>query len=270
VSRKLICLFLLFGASSAVAATSLFPRPLHLVRKVQDPFAKAPRVVDQYCYGNVIVSVAGQRVTITDYAAQQVTEIDHAHATYSVTRFDEIAKASAPPRRSPVRQATAATSASANARPAETWRTTPLGMRHSTSGRSVDSFEIGNGATKIEVGFDRSYALSRDAVEALVGASYPNVRRQEHDEMLRVAAVQSAARSGAAAEPAYGLPSEKAITYQTEGGAVTVRDSIVRVDGDLPPRDALLIEPGAKRVDSRLVRLEHEMHDADTIPIPHP
>src|SRR5207244_10058481 len=139
------------------------------------------------------------------------------------------------PRRSPVRQATAA--ASANAKPAEAWRTTPLGMRHSTSGRSVDSFEIGNGATKIEVGFDRSYALSRDAVEALVGASYPNVRRQEHDEMLRAAA----------AKDAYGLPSEKAITYQTEGGAVTVRDSIVRVDGDLPPRDALLIEPGAKR-----------------------
>ncbi|HYU26045.1 MAG TPA: hypothetical protein VEO74_12625 [Thermoanaerobaculia bacterium] len=265
--RKLVCLFLLFGASSAVAATSLFPRSLHLVRKVQDPFAKTPRVVDQYCYGNVIVAVAGQRVTITDYAAQQVTEIDHAHATYSVTRFDEIARASAPPRR-PARPATAA--ASANAKPAETWRTTPLGMRHSASGRSVDSFEIGNGAMKIEVGFDRSYALSRDAVEALVGASYPNVRRQEHDEMLRAAAVQSVARSGASAEPAYGLPSEKAITYQTEGGAVTVRDSIVRVDGDLPPRDALLVEPGAKRVDSRLVRLEREMHDADTIPIPHP
>ena len=89
--------------------------------------------------------------------------------------------------------------------------------------------------------------------------------------MLRAAAVQSAARSGAAAEPAYGLPSEKAITYQTEGGAVTVRDSIVRVDGDLPPRDALLIEPGAKRVDSRLVRLEHRprsryLHRAEVLP----
>lgn len=258
--RKLLPLVLLLGASSTLAAASLFPRPLHLVRKVQDPFAKSARVVDEYCYGNTIVVVAGQRVTITDYAAQQVTEIDHAHDTYSVTRFDEIAKAAASPKRGGFKAAPASAGKVTGA-----WRTTPLGMRNSASGRSVDSFEINDGATKIEVGFDRSYGLSRDAVEALVGASYPNVRREEHGEMLRVAA-----RANAAADAAYGLPSEKSITYKTEGGPITVRDSIVRVDGDLPPRDALLIEPGAKRVDAHVIRLERELHDADTIPIPHP
>ncbi|HKS23400.1 MAG TPA: hypothetical protein VJZ76_11410 [Thermoanaerobaculia bacterium] len=259
--RKFVPFVLLFGAASAMAAASLFPRPLHLVRKIQDPFAKAPRVVDEYCYGNTIVVVAGQRVTITDYAAQQVTEIDHAQGTYSVTRFDEIARATAPKRGGGFK-------AAANAAPGKiaggnAWRTTALGMKGSASGRSVDAFEIDNGATKIEVGYDHSYALSRDAAEALVGASYPNARREEHDEMLRVAVRGNAA-------DAYGLPSEKSITYKTEGGPLTVRDSIVRVDGDLPPRDALVIEPGAKRVDTHVLRVEREMHDADTIPIPHP
>jgi hypothetical protein len=261
--RKLILLVLLFGAASAIAAASLFPRPLHLVRKIQDPFAKTPRVVDEYCYGNTIVVVAGQRVTITDYAAQQVTEIDHAHGTYSVTRFDEIAKATAPKRSGGFKAAATANAAPGKIAGGAAWHTTPLGIKGSTSGRSVDAFEIDNGATKIEVGFDRSYALSRDAAEALVGASYPNARREEHDEMLRVAVRGNAA-------DAYGLPSEKSITYKTEGGPLTMRDSIVRVDGDLPPRDALLIEPGAKRVDTHVLRVEREMHDADTIPIPHP
>jgi len=251
VVPKLAVVCLLLGVSSALAADALFPHPVHLIRRIEDPFARTPKTVDQYCYGSSIVTVNGRKVTITDYAAQQVTEIDHAHGTYSITRFDEIAKAT--PARRPV-----------PATPAAAWRVTPLGVKRLAAGRSVDSFAIESGRTKMQIGIDRSVTISRDAAEALIGAAYPNQRRDEHDSILKAAAAPS--RRAASSEPEFGIPSDTSITIATESGPVTVRDSVLRIDGDLPPRDALLIDPGAKRVESRVVRFDREMHDADTLP----
>src|SRR5207237_5538476 len=83
--------FVLIAAVPAFGASALFPKPLHLVKRIDDPLAKKPVTIDEYCYGDRIVSISGDRVTVIDYAAQTVTEIDHAASTWSVTRFDESA-----------------------------------------------------------------------------------------------------------------------------------------------------------------------------------
>jgi hypothetical protein len=256
---KLVSLCLLVaGTMPAAAAPALFPKPLHIVRRVEDPFVKKAVVVDQYCAGDRVVTVSGDRVTIVDYAQQQVTEINRAASTYSITRFDEIARATLP----------AAATKSAAAAP----KVTPLGMKSSAAGRSADSFEIDGGRIKIVAGIDRSFALSRDAVEVLIGAAYPGVKRPEHEALLGVAAAPHnggrIAANAAAAPAEYGLPIEQTITVRNEDGTNAVtRISIVRFDNDLPPPAMLAIAPEAKRVESRVSRFSQEMHDADTIPI---
>lgn len=258
---KLLSLCLLVaGAVPAVAAPALFPKPLHLVRRVEDPFVKKAVVVDQYCAGDRVVTVSGNRVTIVDYAQQQMTEIDRAASTYSITRFDEIARAAVVPAPAAAGKAAVAP------------KVTALGMKSSASGRSADSFEIDGGNLKVVAGIDRTVALSRDAVEVLIGSAYPGVKRPEHEALLGVAAMPHntgrIAANAAAAPAEYGLPIEQTITIHNEDGTNAVtRISIVRFDSDPPPPALLAIAPEAKRVESRVSRFSQEMHDADTIPI---
>jgi hypothetical protein len=42
-------------------------------------------------------------------------------------------------------------------------------------------------------------------------------------------------------------------------------NTVVRVGDEMPPAEAMLIEPGAKRVESRLTRLARELREIDTI-----
>jgi hypothetical protein len=257
---KKTALLLLAVALPSSGATALFPKPLHLVKRIDDPFARSLKNVEQYCYGNRIVTVAGDKVTILDYDAQTLTEIDHAKGTYSITRFDEIAnaqpkgaiqKASAPP------------------------KVTAAGLKSSGGGRSVDSFDVELPRTKVTVGVDRSVSLTRAAVEALIGSSYPNAHRPEHEAIIGVTAPVDKSRQISAMSTGktvgdsggYGLPSEQTITIDADGGAVTLRTSVLRFDADLPPQSAMLIDPGAKRVESPIVRFAREMKEADTIPV---
>jgi hypothetical protein len=242
-------LFVVLVASPAVAATSLFPKPLHLVRRVENAVTKKAEAVDEYCYGNRIITVRGKRVSIADYAAQQLTDIDHEAGTYSITRFDEIAKAAS--------RLTAPRSASA-APP----KVTSMGMKG-----GLDGYQIAGGGAKIEVTIDRKISLSRDAVEALLGAAYPNTRRPEHDALLQAAAGgggRIAAQS--AVEARYGLPAEQTITYSMEGTSLTFRTTIVRTDSDLVPQELLLIPPGATRIESRITRIGRELQDIESLP----
>ena len=257
---KKIALLLLAVALPSSGATALFPKPLHMVKRIDDPFARSAKNVEQYCYGNRIVTVAGDRVTILDYDAQTLTEIDHAKGTYSITRFDEIANAQP--------KGTTPTAASAP-------KVTASGLKSSAGGRSVDSFDVELPRTKVTVGVDRSVSLSRGAVEALIGSSYPNAHRAEHDAIIGVTAppaknrqINAMSTSKAADDSGgYGLPSEQTITIEAEGGPVTLKTSVLRFDADLPPQSAMLIEPGAKRVESPIVRFAREMKEADTIPV---
>ncbi len=214
----------LLVVSSAMASEALFPTPLHLVRRIEDPLARSTVTIDQFCYGSRIVTVTASRVAIEDFGEQTLTEIDHARLTYSITRFDDIAKAQLP---SP---------------------------KAST--------------TKHEVKVDHAVTLSRDALDALIGAAFPNRRTKQHDDV--VAAARSA-RSGRivaqSSAETFGLPSEESITYDN---GLTSRNTIVQINSDLPPPAAIVIDPGATRVESRLTRLRRELEQLDKLPSQRP
>src|SRR2546423_202053 len=204
-----------------LAAAVLFPKPMHLVRKVDDSIAGKSATFDQYCAGNRIVTVRGARVSIADYDKQELTEIDREAGTYSVTRFNEIAKAKP----------------GAKARDDE----------------------------KIEVNVNRQVALSRDAVEALIGASYPNTRTKRHDAVLNaVAPERSGGRAAVASVDAdvYALPSEQPVTVQ----GAPMHDAILSVTYESAPADVLNIDPHARRVDSKLTLMNKEMEQLDKLP----
>jgi hypothetical protein len=217
-----------FACSAAVAGAAevLFPKPLHLTRRIDDPFVRTPIVVDEYCAGNRIITVRGDRVVIADYDRQEITEIDRGAATYSITRFDEIAKTVAP------------------AKPAAKRRngtSRPLGTFRNDAGRALERYEIAAETTKIELGVDRSVKLPRAALDALVGAAYPYSASEE--QQLVIAAAGTA------------LPAEQIITHDFEGQSVVMRNVVTRVAEELVPPELTAIPPGAKRVESRFQQL---------------
>ena len=79
----------------------LFPAPLHLTREVTDPISGSKTVIEEYCHGNRVVSVAGHRTAIAEYDKGTVTTIDFEAGTYSIATFDELAKAWGPAKAAP-------------------------------------------------------------------------------------------------------------------------------------------------------------------------
>jgi hypothetical protein len=254
---------------AAFAADVLFPQPLHLTRRIEDPVSQSVTVVEEYCAGNRVVTVSGERVSIADYARQELTEIDRAAGTYSVTTFAEIANATPAPRQT-LRER-------ANAVSQEPWKSKPLGMKSSPAGKSIDAYEVaferaeGRRVT-IEVGIDRSVRLSREAVTILLGAAFPNPHNDAHDAMLDAAA-PVAAKAGnrpVAANTAivqdYGLPTEQVTTFEIGEERIIVRNTITGVRTGTVPDELLVIPPGAKRVESHAVRVARELRELDRIP----
>jgi hypothetical protein len=241
------------AALSIAAAEVLFPQPLHLVRRIDDPVSHATVTLHEYAAGNQLVTVNGARVAIADYDKQQVTEIDRAAGTYSITRFDEIATS---------RATTSNRALAMSAAPKAKWTTKALGAKSSAYGRSLQSFELqADDAKKIEVGVDRNVSLSRAALEVLIGAAFPNPHSDAHDAVL-----EAAAQTKAAQEQRFSLPMEQSVTWDAAGEQITMRSSIVDVTNDLPPADLLTIPPGAQRVESHTPRLLHELESLDRIP----
>lgn len=249
--RELVLVFALTFTSALSAAEVLFPQPLHLVRRIDDPVSQSTITLHEYAAGNQLITVHGSRVAIADYDKQQITEIDRVAGTYSITRFDEIAT-------KPVRGiATEAARA-----PKKKWTVTAL------SGRSRETFEVkADDTKKIEVGVDRRVALSRAAVEVLIGAAFPNQRNEAHDAILEAASSRGTRSiQGESAAEQYALPAEQSVTWDVAGDRVTMRSSVVDLTNDLPPADLLTIPPGAQRVESRTTRLLRELDNLDRIP----
>jgi hypothetical protein len=274
-------------SSVLAAAEVLFPQPLHITRKIDDPVSKTSTTVHEYCAGNQIVSVNGDRVTIVDYAKQEMTEIDRAAGTFSIARFDEIAKAMPATTPAPPAKRGAASNAEP---PSRKWNARSLGAKTSPAGRTMEAFELapetdGLDKVRIEVGVDNRVRLSRTAVEALIGASFPNPKRDEHDAILHASSGGRAERrqltanananaaANAAAEPDYALPVEQTLRVEFEGSTITLRNSILDVRNELPPDTVRQIPPGARQVESRAVRLVREARELDfptTSPSPQP
>lgn len=265
--RKATMLAAALALTFPLSAQVLFPQPLHLVRRIEDPVSQSTVTLHEYAAGNQLVTVNGSRVAIADYDKQQITEIDRAAGTYSITRFDEIAGAGAAGSQ-PSRRNVSAESAGLAAKK---WTATALGVKSSVSGRSLDAFELkADDMKKIEVGVDRRVLLSRAALEVLIGAAFPNQRSDAHDAILDAASGRAGGtrplQSEAAGPPTFGLPMEQSVTWDAAGEHVTMRNSVVDVTNDLPPADLLTIPPGAQRVESRTTRLLHELENLDRIP----
>ncbi len=226
--RVIACAVASWFAFSAIAADALFPQPLHLVRRVEDPIAGKTVTLHEYCAGDQVVTVNGAHVVIADYGKQQLIEIDRAAGTYSVTRFEELAKTNAAPQ---------------------------------PRAQSADD------NVKLEVSVDRKTRLSRAAIEVLIGAAYPNARRAEHEQILRAAAGSERDKrlvaNSADAPNDYALPIEQTLTIIEAGERITMRNTILEVRSELPPNDLRLIPPGARLVESRATRLARELRDLD-------
>ena len=248
---------LLLAVSPTVATDVLFPEPLHLRREVHDPISGSVTTIDQYCTGNRIVSVTGGRVAITDYAVEELTEIDRDAATFSITAFRDIARAAGSMPRAASKAATAEPRA--------------LPSRRAADGRSLEAFEFvrrddGESLT-IEVAVDRQVALSAAALEALIGAAFPNTRGPVHEAVMRAAAPSSAPGRLIQTDsaPSFALPFEQVITTETAGERLIFRTAIVSVDRELPPADVVTIPPGATRLESRLVAVPRMLREIDDV-----
>jgi hypothetical protein len=250
----------------AAPARVLFPANLHLTRQVQDPLSGKTVVIDEYCSGNRIVAISGDKTVITDYDKQEITEINRKEGTYSVSRFDEVADVSLA-----ADSTTAPKSIGTEGVKRDRWTATPRGLR-GAAGRSVEHFEFaenGDAKRKVEVGIDRSVALSEEAVEVLIGAAYPNPRREEHEPLLRAAGIRDASRiaandaSAAPRDGVYGLPVTQSFTYSDSGSEMTFRTTITRVGAEGPPAELLIIPPAAQRVESTAAAVRRQLRELD-------
>jgi hypothetical protein len=251
-------------ANAGFAADILFPRPLHLTRRISDPVSGTTSTVHQYCAGNRVVTVKDSRVAIEDYTKQELTEIDRTAGTFSVTSFADLANAS-----HAVHERNEAPQAASLNRPR--WQRAALGTKSSPSGRSMDAYEMTSaapGGTKVTIGVDRSVRLSHEAVAVLIGATFPNPRTEAHDAILEAAAEGPVPSNGmkGAAEVSYGLPVEQVTTFDGAGESLVLRDEIVEIREELPPQDALIIPTGATRVESHAVRVARELRALDQLP----
>ena len=232
-------------ALSALAADVLFPTPLHLTRQIHDSIGNSDAVVEQYCYGNRVVSVNGALTTIADYEREELTEIDRQAGTYSITRFDRVAKAL---------RATGVATATATA---AQWNVRPTGVQQMRANRMTDAFEgemeEGTVSRHVRVAVDRSVALSKDALDVLIGAAYPNDRKAEDHVVVEAARSRGAVAPSTGSTRSFALPVEQHFEFVIDGQRAEIREIVTRVGDELAPADAFTVPPGAKLVESRLI-----------------
>ncbi|MEO8033971.1 MAG: hypothetical protein ABI837_06020 [Acidobacteriota bacterium] len=254
----------------ASAAEVLFPTPLHLTRQVHDPISDSTATLDEYAYGNRLISVRGDRTAIADYEKGELTEIDRTAGTYSVTRFDVVAKAARPS--GPTAAASPLTSDSQATKPP----LKALGAKATKSGHQGDfySAEVGtqNAKQRVDVGVDHSIMVSRPALEVLLGAAYPGTRLPEHEVILAAAApgraLATASTDSSTRAASYALPLEQLVTYDFDGKQVEFRSTVVRVGNEPAPMDLIAIPAGARRVESRTVLISREIESIEHPVVP--
>jgi hypothetical protein len=260
--RAVVAMVTLGAAVAAAAAPVLFPAPLHITREVSDPVTAATTVVDEYCYGNRIVSISGSRTAIVDHEKGLVTVIDTAAGTWSEARFEEIARVQSRSRRSSV--------------PGGEWRREERPARVVAS-RPGDSLELSRTETRetvvVTLTLDRQLALSRPAMEALLGSGHPNPSDSMSDAVIgalrergpRVAVTSSNAI--ASSDPLYHVPLEHIVRFDVGGEIVETRNVVTRIGTELPPPDRLAVPPGARKVELPLIAASRLLEELDQ-PLP--
>jgi hypothetical protein len=255
--------FILIFALPAVAASkTLFPAPLHLTREIVNPVSNAKSVVEEYCNGNRVVSVSGSRTAIVDYDKGEITAIDFEAGTYSITKFETIAKAHEGMTRA------------AHADDARDWKVESRGgsVVGSRPGQTIEAeHDSDHVRQRIRVTSDSQMTLSRGAVEALLGLSYPNAADAASGvvlDALRAERPRLAANSASSesAESEYHLPLEHIVRFEIDGEAIEARAVVTRVGTELAPPDVLAIPPGAKLVDSDAVAAKKQLEELEHPP----
>jgi len=252
-----------FLAAQFAVAAVLFPEPLHLTRTIESPVTHKAVVVDEYCAGNRVISVTEDRTVIADYEKGELTEIDRAHSTYSITKFEDLAKANN------VRAPRASSTSDAS------WRVRPTARRANADYVEAEPNDDRD-LRKLEVGVDRNVRLSRAAAEVLAGTAFPNVRTDESTLVLNAAApaarqqsrTRSESTSVTSADVSYGLPVEQTATVRVGGKEVVTRNRITRVGNEAPPASALVIPNGARLVESTAVQRRRLLDEIETLPAP--
>jgi hypothetical protein len=236
--RLLVVSFVVALAMSAKANDVLFPAPIHLTRQIHDSIGGATVTVEQYCYGNRVVSVNGNATSIADYGKGELTEIDREDGTYSVTRFDDVAKAlrvGAP---------------TGEPKKAE-WKVRSSGLNQLRTNRASDAVEadLDEGTTKrhARVAVDRTVSLSKDALDVLIGAAYPNNPKEEDQVVMQAAKGQGS----------FALPVEQSTTFLIGDDRAELSEVVTRVGDELVPTDLIAVPPDAKLVESRLLQRMH-------------
>ena len=271
MSRSYLRPFFVFAAVATMAALPLsaddllFPKPLHLTRRIHESIGGGTTTVEQYCYGNRVITVSGSVTNIADYDKSEITEIDRSAGTYSVSRFDQVAKAMHPK---------ALPEASA-AKTKQNWELRKLGRVGALSVRTTEVYETERKdvdvTRHVRVGIDTSVALSKDALEVLTGSAFPGTPKEEDAAILAAAKGRAPAIASNAANAktvvSYGLPVEQVFRFEAEGQTAEYRDVVTRVGEEIPPADLVAIPPDAKLVESRLIKTTRLLDAIDRLPL---
>lgn len=253
-------------ANAALAgADVLFPAPLHITRELTNPITGSKVVVDDYCHGNRVVSVNGHQTAIAEYDKNVLTTIDFDRGTYSVTKFDDLAKAWD---NAPVQRRAAASSDALRDEPR--WRVEQKGSRVVAS-RPGESFEARledpSGTQLVQLTADTQLRLSRAAAEVLLGIAYPN-RPDPAAEVLLGALRSRQPRVASNADIAsadYHVPLEQIVRHEVDGESIEVRNVVLRIGNELPPSDVLTVPIGAKLVESDAVAARRMLDELDGV-----
>jgi len=247
-------------ASGQETRRPLFDEPLHLTREVTDPISGATATLEEYALGDRVVSIRDSRTSIADYAAGTLTEIDFAKGSYSVTNFDAIARALPASNERALKKSSDVPSTLLTDGGVRT-----IGGR---GGRAFTSRLVDAGGSRtIEIVVDDDVRLSRDAVEVLVGAAFPLHGSYESDIALAAASRDaSSARTGPGHRLDHSLPLEQTITYESDGESIRIRNRVIRVGSELPPAELVAIPPGARLVESDVIRRKRMLDEIDRLP----
>jgi hypothetical protein len=243
----------IFFAALAAHAAPLFQRPLHLTRTINEPLSGKSTVVEEYYFGSRVVTTRGDRTVIADYDKREVTEIDRANATYSITKFDDLAAA---------RGARVARKSDAPVARARSDR---------RGGRNVEVFTADDRAAGMhaEIAVDDSIELSRDAFDVVVGAAYPADGGPSADIARGAAKIQRfvAASAGAAsAADRYGLPIEQTFRWDVAGETITSSNRVTRVAEETVPPEVIAIPAGARQIESHRIESKRLSDEIENTP----
>jgi hypothetical protein len=244
-------LLLVVTIAAGAAPAPLFPKPLHVTRVISEPLTAQSVTVEQYYLGSRVVTVRGDRSVIVDYDKREITEVDRANATYSITKFDDEAAARGP--------RTAKHSTAPVTRSRSDFR----------GGRGVEIFTADDTDLHAEIAIDASVALSREAFDVVIGAAYPADGAATAD-LARGAAKRDGgvrAASAGAVPDSYGLPIEQTFRWNAGGENLVSSNRVTRVGDETAPAELITIPPGARLVESRRIETKRLADQLDSIPV---